>query len=304
MAVMKTPGVYIVEKNAFPNSVVEVATAVPAFVGYTEHASDKGKPLTKIPTRISSLAEFERYFGGPPAAQFEIKAAVAPDAGHFVVKASDGKVTAYNLDLKTTQFRLYYAMKHFYQNYGGVCWIVSVGAYGSTGMDKIKPDPIKEGIKTLTLEQEPTMLVIPDAMELSQGDCNGVQQDMLTHCGDVMKTRFAILDIWGAKPGSNPGNDENVKYFRGNLGVNNLMFGAAYYPWVHTRLVTENDFSYRDFVGVGLKVVLTDTLPAFKDVLEKDAAVTRDALKAEAKSKGGADDDEKVDLCWNWRRCG
>ena len=36
--VMKTPGVYIVEKSAFPNSVVQVATAVPAFIGYTEKA--------------------------------------------------------------------------------------------------------------------------------------------------------------------------------------------------------------------------------------------------------------------------
>ena len=35
---MKTPGVYIVEKNAFGNSTVEVATAVPAFIGYTERA--------------------------------------------------------------------------------------------------------------------------------------------------------------------------------------------------------------------------------------------------------------------------
>ena len=45
MATMKTPGVYIVEKKAFPNSVVEVATAVPAFIGYTEQASNKGKDL-------------------------------------------------------------------------------------------------------------------------------------------------------------------------------------------------------------------------------------------------------------------
>ncbi|MCD0479402.1 hypothetical protein LPB90_13150 [Chryseobacterium sp. LC2016-29] len=36
MSTMKTSGVYIVEKNNFPNSVVEVATAVPAFIGYTE----------------------------------------------------------------------------------------------------------------------------------------------------------------------------------------------------------------------------------------------------------------------------
>jgi phage tail sheath protein FI len=31
----QTPGVYINEISAFPNSVVPVATAVPAFVGYT-----------------------------------------------------------------------------------------------------------------------------------------------------------------------------------------------------------------------------------------------------------------------------
>lgn len=31
MAQMKTPGVYIQEKNAFSTSVVEAATAIPAF---------------------------------------------------------------------------------------------------------------------------------------------------------------------------------------------------------------------------------------------------------------------------------
>ena len=54
---MKTPGVYIVEKDAFPNSIVEVETAVPAFVGYTERADNKGKSLRLKPKRISSMAE-------------------------------------------------------------------------------------------------------------------------------------------------------------------------------------------------------------------------------------------------------
>jgi len=72
MAQYKTPGVYIVEKNAFPNSVVEVATAVPAFIGYTEKAARDKTDLINIPTRISSLAEFDRYFGGPPKALFTI----------------------------------------------------------------------------------------------------------------------------------------------------------------------------------------------------------------------------------------
>ena len=42
---MKTPGVYTVEKHAFPSSVVEVATAVPVFIGHTEFAEFKETPL-------------------------------------------------------------------------------------------------------------------------------------------------------------------------------------------------------------------------------------------------------------------
>ena len=52
MAQMKTPGVYIIEKNAFPNSVVEVATAIPAFIGHTQFARDGNKDLTGIPFPI------------------------------------------------------------------------------------------------------------------------------------------------------------------------------------------------------------------------------------------------------------
>ncbi|HET7792828.1 MAG TPA: phage tail sheath family protein, partial [Rhizobacter sp.] len=73
MGLMKTPGVYIVEKNAFPNSVVEVATAVPAFIGYTERADNRGKPLTGKPWRITSMAEYHQYFGFGPTPRFEIK---------------------------------------------------------------------------------------------------------------------------------------------------------------------------------------------------------------------------------------
>ena len=37
---METPGECIVEKSAFPNSVVEAATAIPAFIGITEKAQN------------------------------------------------------------------------------------------------------------------------------------------------------------------------------------------------------------------------------------------------------------------------
>ena len=38
MANYKTPGVYIEEVVKFPPSVAQVATAIPAFIGYTEKA--------------------------------------------------------------------------------------------------------------------------------------------------------------------------------------------------------------------------------------------------------------------------
>ena len=94
MAQMRTPGVYIVEKSAFPNSVVEVATAVPAFIGYTEKADNKGKSLLNKPWRISSMAEFHQYYGYAPEAKFSIqeKPAGSTEDSAFVL---DGKEYIY-----------------------------------------------------------------------------------------------------------------------------------------------------------------------------------------------------------------
>ena len=54
----KTPGVYIKEVSVFPPSVAEVETAIPAFIGYTEKAEEKGEDLTNKPKRIKSLVEY------------------------------------------------------------------------------------------------------------------------------------------------------------------------------------------------------------------------------------------------------
>ena len=62
---IKTPGVYITEVNAFPSSVVPVATAVPAFFGYTPQASYEGKTLTNVPQKITSFAEFQAIYCFP-----------------------------------------------------------------------------------------------------------------------------------------------------------------------------------------------------------------------------------------------
>ena len=61
-----TPGVYITEIAAFGTSIVGVQTAVPAFVGYTEFAGDPttGASLYNTPLALSSMAEFQQFFGG------------------------------------------------------------------------------------------------------------------------------------------------------------------------------------------------------------------------------------------------
>ena len=420
---MKTPGVYIVEKNAFPPSVVAVETAVPAFVGYTEWAEFKGKPLANVPFKVTSMSEFETAFGGPPKPRFRIEgpkdadykpvqiellpppssysvllnapaakdekltdaelAAITERRGKVSVdpadtttldglkaleglkvgtplteeqskaldllrtlpltslpattapktlnaaqqetlakvpaastgKLADGEFKAisaalgvatidaaqktllaamtvgeiFHDDQKTAltalqeavtstpkdtsgtapsrshdlkigqyfyqvvrddalirQYQLWYAMRMFFDNGGGPCWIVSVGKYGA----EIGLEELKDGIEALKDELEPTMLVIPDATKLPDvGTCISLQQAMLKHCGDEMKNRFAILDIYDGDQAQQP--DDPVAKFRDLLGVNNLNFGAAYYPWLNTVVVQERDITFRNFLDKG-----------------------------------------------------
>ncbi|MDR1632379.1 MAG: phage tail sheath subtilisin-like domain-containing protein [Dysgonamonadaceae bacterium] len=253
MAVMKTPGVYIVEKNAFPNSVVEVATAIPAFIGYTEKAVNGNKSLLNQPWRITSMAEFRTYFGNAPLPKFVIEdsGAVANallfNSKYYIVKRQDA-------------FTLYYNMLLFYANGGGPCYIVSVGDYSAEGIDKAK---LEAGIEPLIKEQEPTMVVIPEAVNLAEKeDCYALQQAILNHCGNVMKNRFALLDIYdGEKDRKHPDGDV-VNAFREAIGSNFLDYGAAYYPFLNTSIVQENELSFLNLDVKKLKELLDEELNA------------------------------------------
>jgi phage tail sheath protein FI len=243
---MKTPGVYIVEKNAFPNSVVEVATAVPAFIGYTEKAANGNKSLLNKPWRITSMAEFRSYFGDAPKPQFTIEEGTGESAIQF-----DGKTW---LVKRKYQFTFYYNILLFYANGGGPCYIISVGDYSSNGIEK---DKLEQGILPLIKEQEPTMVVIPEAVNLSgSSDCYAIQQAMLKHCGYEMKNRFALLDIFdGYKDRKDPDGDV-VNNFREAIGSEFLDFSAVYYPWLNTSIVQENELNYENLDIEQLKSLL------------------------------------------------
>jgi uncharacterized protein len=262
---MKTPGVYIVEKNAFPNSVVEVATAVPAFVGYTAKADNAGKSLKGRPWRISSMAEFHTYFGLSPTAHLTIRDKTSDDPeASFSINKKD-----YVLDQPAGKdggrFLLYHSMRHFFQNGGGPCYVVSVGDYDSS----IGAEDLTRGIDALIKEQEPTMLVIPDAVLLKEIDCVSVQQAMLQHCGGKMRNRIAILDVWAGYRDQKDPKGDPVAAFRNSLGVNFLDFAAAYYPWVRTTVVQERDLDYTNIVNPTL---LSDLIRQDLQLPEKEEA--------------------------------
>jgi uncharacterized protein len=70
-----------------------------------------------------------------------------------------------------------------------------------------------------------------------------VQQAMLSHCGH-MRNRTAILDI---REGWKRERDSHcITNFRNALGIHDLDFGAAYYPWVNTAVVQDKDLSFEN----------------------------------------------------------
>lgn len=229
---LATPGVYIEEKSSFGTSVVPVATAVPAFIGYTEKANRGSKSLINKPTKISSFGQFTELFGGPPNTQLSIEVDEASLIG-FNLNFVDG-----------SRFLLYDSMRLFFANGGADCFIVSVGDY-SEKIDASKlNDPSGGGLTSLEKHLEPTIVVIPDAVLLSDADCYSLQAAMLSHCGYKMKNRFALLDVYNGNIERTFDEEDVVTKFREGVGSNFLQWGAAYYPYLNTAIVQSSEIDY------------------------------------------------------------
>lgn len=271
--VLATPGVYIEEKSAFPSSAVAVATAVPAFVGYTEKAIRNNKPILNKPTRITSLNEFHEFFGGAPKVQFELKDGDAGEPFKVEVK-------------RETNFYLYNVLRLFFANGGSTCYIVSVGLFDYTkGVEAavLNPQGDDMGLKTLLKEMEPTMIVIPDAVLLEEADCNSLQQAMIMHCGNEMRNRVALLDVYNGYKDRTMSDDDVVTKFREGVGINHLQWAAAYYPWVESTVIPITEVTMDNISNPDkLQTMLAATLSTDKADEKRTAAIKEELDKLTA----------------------
>lgn len=201
MAEYKTPGVYVEEISKFPPSVAGVATAIPAFIGVTSNCP------SKQPIKIKSLLDFENMFGVGPKLTLD----------------NTGKLQNHN-------FVLYDSIRLFYDNGGGICYVVSIGTYEDYKQSKPQWDKqYAPALDTLKKIDEVTLLLAPDAaMLLDASSLGSLHKLMLQQCADL-GDRFAILDAR-----KDDSLDKDMETFRNNVGNNHLSYGAAYYPFLRT----------------------------------------------------------------------
>jgi len=137
----------------------------------------------------------------------------------------------------------------------------------------------------------PTMLLMPDSLLLDEEDGSyyAVQTYALMHCGKAMN-KVALFDVWGGGEELPPEEDKNkyVTRFRENIGLEQLSYGAAYYPWLKTNITPLSAIGYENFNLDSLASVLQEPHKAILENLknastEKEKAYWDMGLKGASK---------------------
>lgn len=239
MALYKTPGVYIEEISKFPPAVAAVETAIPAFIGFTQQALDeKGQTLSNIPTRITSLLEYEQLFGTAPNQAFSVAVTQRQIT-------SSGKIiqtsVAYNgTPPRIPDYMLYYSMQLFFANGGGPCYIVSVG---DTSATNYSVGLFTTAITRLEEYDEPTLYVFPDACShrasniADDSNVGDIVDAAMQSCAKL-QDRFVIADVRNAIAGGTDTNAEVTTAFRDEVLADKdiVKYGSTYFPYLDTSI--------------------------------------------------------------------
>ncbi|WP_346319052.1 phage tail sheath C-terminal domain-containing protein [Chitinophaga sp. YIM B06452] len=250
----KTPGVFVEELQLIPPSVASVATAIPAFIGYTAITADaKGATLVNVPVRITSMLEFTTVFGGgySPASY-----TIRTDAQFNITR-----ITPVN----GRRYHLFDAIQHYFDNGGGPCYIVTVGDYTADIILGTATTGLLGGLQSLEKVDEPTLLVSPDSVSLHLPDgspdyINGgnFHQAVIEQCARL-QDRFGILDMLGGGLALSHA-DNPVQKFRTGVGNQELKYAATYYPWLQTSYLKDISYSQLNIVDAGDVAVTPATL--------------------------------------------
>lgn len=234
---IKTPGVYVNEIPSFPPSIAQVATAIPAFIGYTQIAQDlKGNSLTNQPTRISSMLEYELYFG-----QAEPETGVTITYNQTTSGNGNPATNIITIDFPAVKSKhnMHSALRFFYGNGGGPCYIVSVGAYTTVGADLELTDfydvGTNNGLEAVGKEDEPTLIVFPEGQNMDASDYYSLLGQALNQCGDL-QDRFCIMDVHDTGESLVTTSDVTnaIGEFRDGFSSVYNNYGAVYFPNLKT----------------------------------------------------------------------
>lgn len=259
---LRMPGVYTQEVPTLPPTVGVIQSAVPVFIGYTEKASWKGESLSGKPTRIKSMKEYEERFGGAKKVEIEVivdNRQALPIRPEVLVD----KVT-------TLKHKMHYALKLYYANGGGPCFILSVGDYsGDPNEEELGADAV---FKVLQKAKDVTILLFPDGSSLSLNAYKSVIEKALLHC-EKMKNRVTVIDVHGGDK-SEPEITADAEAFQSAMpnDLNFKKYGMAYFPFLESGLAYQYDAS-----KVTISDHLDDSTPKLKtataNILAKKAAV-------------------------------
>jgi uncharacterized protein len=233
---LKTPGVYVGEINTSQTSIAASATAVPVFIGSTEKQPSAGSS----PVLIASLMEFENLFGRGYLSTCFVDASGA-DSSSWVVKPSSAATGSIDFDVPPP-FSLYYALKWYFMEGGGPCYVISIKQqWGkATLADFVDSNSSTSVLSQLNRLTGPTLVVPTDAIFTAKyvakskqwdfQDVKAIYAQILAHCLE-QRDRFAILDV--------PGDDAiAARAFTDSLSLatGSESYGAAYYPHVSTAI--------------------------------------------------------------------
>ena len=232
----KTPMMNMDEISKLPASVAAVETAIPVFIGYTQKARKlEVGDLAYVPTRISSMLEYEHYFGGL------INETIIANIDDEIKKAGtittldSRKITVKVAFLKNN---MYYQLQLYFANGGGPCYIVSTGKPKSL----LNKKDFTRGLDEIYYYNEPTLLIFPDGINLAKAtDLYDLYNAALMQASEL-KDRFVIMDI-----SNNDVQGRNaIELFRASItggeSPGSLKYGAAYYPM----LITTIPYQYID----------------------------------------------------------